>query len=259
MEVNEEIFNMPKIIIVNVGVNASHGTLMSPIFTDNTFKFIPIPEDKYPTHDLPTYKEIFPQYLRYIPQNFHNFRVHNDPEFSTYTYGDYPDRPRVANLKHILKGDWLFFLARLVRWQDGRFTNDAGFYLIGYFEIKYVLKGADVENILRNSSVSPQSYLPLDDIKNNAHIIRTVRGNIPQDSFWIFKGNGKSRLFKYAVPFVREFTDKVMRDRNGNPWFWDKQKSPLQVIGSYTRSARIIQREDLVRCFWEWIDSHANS
>ena len=45
--------------MVNVGVNASHGALRSPIFTDGTFEFLPIPEDRRlwsPT--LPAYPKL---------------------------------------------------------------------------------------------------------------------------------------------------------------------------------------------------------
>jgi hypothetical protein len=249
---------MPKIFIVNVGVNASHGNLKSPIFPDNTFRLIPIPEKtEYKKQNLSTYKEIFqPDTLIYIPEKCHNLKVHNDPEFSTFTYGDYPGKPRAANLKNIERGDWLFFLARLECWQDGKFTNEAKFYFIGYFEIEHVLKNYDIGAYwgLHLDLDSPQNNLPFDGIKNNAHILRLTRGKIPLDCFWIFKGNRNSQLFEHAVLFDREFADRVMRDKNGNRWLWDNQKSDLQVIGSYTRTASKIKDEAALEIFKKLVD-----
>ena len=127
---------MSKIFIVNVGVNTSHGNLKSPIFDDKTFIYVPIPEmSEYQENDrLLSYFDIFTtKELQFIPKKYHQTKVHYDPEFITYTYGDYPAfKPRVANLKYAHEGDYIFFLARLVEWSDGSFTDKAGFYLIGY-------------------------------------------------------------------------------------------------------------------------------
>lgn len=247
------IFNTPKIFVVNVGVNASHGTLRSPIFDDLTFKFIPIPE-RYKNYNLPTYKEICPQdTLKYIPEKYHKWKVHNDPEFSTFTYGDYlikrdeHPNPRVANLKYARRGDWIFFFARLIKWLDGEFINDAGFYFIGYFEIEKILK--DVTEL-------PNNHL-LNEIKDNAHIIRTTRGGIQPDGYWLFKGNENSKPFKRAVPFNRDFVQYIgMRDANGDAWDWS-WGTELQIIGSYTRSCRMIENLDKINLFWHWVNNHA--
>ena len=48
-----------RIFLVNVGVNASHGALRSHIFSDGTFEFLPIPEERRlwsPT--LPAYPKL---------------------------------------------------------------------------------------------------------------------------------------------------------------------------------------------------------
>jgi hypothetical protein len=102
---------MSRIFIINVGVNTRHGALKSPLFEDGSFEFIPIPEDKECKYCelLPRYCELKPysnhNLLEIIPKKYHNLRVHNDPEFDTFTYGDYPIHfPRAANLKKIKKG-----------------------------------------------------------------------------------------------------------------------------------------------------------
>ena len=138
---------MRRIFIINVGVNASHGSLRSPIFSDGTFEFLPIPESRDSKRGcpectlLPRYLDLFREKLLYLPRKSYNLRVHNDPEFETFTYGDYPTRfPRASNLRYIVKGDYLFFLARMVEWKNGSFSGTAGFYLVGFFDIEDVVK-----------------------------------------------------------------------------------------------------------------------
>ncbi len=61
---------------------------------------------------------------------------------------------------------------------------------------------------------------------------------------WLFAGSQDgSRRFNKAVPLNREICDCALRDANGEPWRWGatksgRERSPLAVIGSYTRTAR---------------------
>jgi hypothetical protein len=86
---------------------------------------------------------------QYIPKGYLERRLHDDPEFDTFTVryvhvfrlcGMFQEycigHPRAANLKKL---DHLFFLARLVRWGRGGFSKEMGFYLIGFFEIELIL------------------------------------------------------------------------------------------------------------------------
>ena len=232
-----------KIYIINVGVNASHRSLRSPIFSDGTFIFIPIPETREPECPfLPLYREIVD--LKYIPQKFYECRVHNDPEFISFTYGDFPEtHPRSANLKYLSKGDYLFFLARLVSYDKGKFLDKSGFYLIGFFEIEKILR-----NITRKPS---EKYLRL--FGRNAHIKRGLWKPTAYAGSWVFKGSKNSRLFKYAVPFTRELAEKIISDSKGANWEWPKNRTDLQVIGSYFRSCRRIEKRETIRLLWEWV------
>jgi hypothetical protein len=248
---------MKRIFIINVGVNASHGKLQSPIFDDDTFEFVPIPEKTKSKHYhnyvscplLPRYKDLLSftgnSLLTYIPKSCWNWRVHNDPEFNTFTYGDYPTlSPRAANLKKIGIKDYLFFLARLTRWKNGSFTKEAGFYLIGFFEIEDMLK----EVTKRPSNATLKKF------NNNPHVRRGLSNPKFWDRFWVFKGSHNSTRFKYAIPFDKNFADKVMKDSKGRKWIWKNNKTELQTIGSYTRSCRVIEREEEVTDFLRFVD-----
>jgi len=229
-------FQVPKgrIFIVNVGVNASHYPLQSPIFADGSFEFVPIPEyRRFEGPDIQIYRNLRSYYwpekdlLRYIPERFHNTQVHDDPEFDTPTYGDSMSR-RAANLREVRPGDFLFFLARLVRYEGNRFSGQAGFFFIGFIE---------VEEILANVSRKPppeviEAWCP------NAHIRRGLADSSAHDGFYIFKGTKRSTRFWRAVRLDRKLADRCLRTAAGKPWHWDPNKSELQVIGSYTRAVR---------------------
>jgi len=243
---------LTRIFLVNVGVNASHGNLRSPIFRDYAFEFIPIPEGgrrvscpECPT--LPRYKDLTTDngidILQIIPESYGGLRVHNDPEFSSYTYGDYPClSPRAANLKKAEKGDFLFFLARLVSHNNGSFGK-GGFYLIGYFEI---------EDILKDVKSKPTETI-LEAFGRNAHILRGLYSQKYWDGFWVFKGSKRSRRFRHAVPFDKEFCHSVLLDATGRRLVWPSHRGELQIIGSYTRACRMICENDLIDIFWRKI------
>lgn len=244
---------MGKIFIINVGVNASHGKLQSPLFEDGSFEFIPIPETTKQTHSCPDCP-LLPRYcdlkafgerdlLDLIPQKYHMLRVHNDPEFNTFTYGDYPTlSPRAANLKKIKIGDFLFFLARLVLWKNGEFTNKAGFYLIGFFEI---------EDILKNVTERP-SDPQLKIFGGNVHVRRGIFDPRYWDGFWVFKGSKESKLFERAIPFTKEIAEAVLTNSRRGKLIFPSNRTELQVIGSYTRTSHIIKVEK-EPAFWEYI------
>jgi hypothetical protein len=252
-----------KLCIINVGVNASHNNLMSPIFNDGTFEFVPIPccsPTECPTElgkcsDCIEQYSIFPKYKNlnsydkkfseFIPSQLLEMRTHNDPEFDTFTYGDFPSRsPRASNLMKLVLGDRLFFLARLVNWRNGNFTLQAGFYLIGFLEIEYIFKEDELTEMVEKRRFDEQ----FKKVELNGHMLMARK--FPQfwlddvmgwKGSWVFLGSKNSRRFKYAVPFNRAMADEIMLDAQGRKWTWTENQTELQRIGSYTRSCRIIE------------------
>ena len=252
---------MPRrIFLANVGSNASH-RFCSPVFSDGTFEFIPIPEDQaLPEEHAITFKNLrsfYNQTLRltnYIPQRFWDWTAHNDPEFRTFTYGDNCEiNSRASSLKSISKGDFLFFIARLQRWENNIPTNEFGFYLIGFLEIEEVLKEV-IEH--------PDNAI-LQRFKENAHIRRGLGYPNLWDRFWIFRGSKKSRRFYTALKVDRLMAQNVFRSADGTPWRWGHGRTDLQVIGSYTRSCRCVidpeKSKDALRAsiFWSYINKHS--
>jgi len=238
---------MTKICIINVGANSSHRTLRSALFPDGAFEFIPIPDPclngtelgvKYSQlrsfNDVPLSKIVSQEYFEQC--------THNDPEFDTFTYGDYPTcHARAANLKRLKKGDYLFFFARLVPWQ-GKFCGNARFALIGFLEI---------EKIHRDITRKPVATT-FHEIRNNAHVIRGETNSFFYDGFWVFKGSDKSMRFNRAVTFDRNFiTECGIKNTKGQEIEWHRFRSELATIGSYFRSSRLLDKSEQIDAFWD--------
>ena len=266
-----------KISIINVGVNRSHGTLKSPVFENDTFEFVPIPYCSpsdcpvEPGNCMECFEEytVFPRYSDLLSPNGSEFsefippyrlktRTHNDPEFVTFTYGDFPSNPRASNLKKLDLGDRLFFLARLVKWNGSRFTDEAGFYLIGFLDIDYIYDEYELYDMVKSRRFDEK----FERIKNSAHMLMAQK--YPEfwlhevqgwKGSWVFLGSDRSRRFPYAVPFDRELASKVMRDASGREWTWPENQTELQRIGSYTRSCRIIDDKSRIDNLYKAIET----
>ena len=66
-------------------------------------------------------------------------KYHEDPEFKTFTFSDYPQKPRASALRKLASGDYLFFHASLFKKNDNSYLR----YIIGYFLIKEVLNSSN--------------------------------------------------------------------------------------------------------------------
>jgi hypothetical protein len=139
-----------QVALLRVGIDSSPktGGIHGPLFKDDTFEFIPIMDDK--GVDERTYANTDGQrnpnrrLIEYFPQNLQDRmrgqRMHVDPEFKTFTYGD-PTRPK-RRLRDLKQGDMLVFYCSLKRWPHGA---EHALYLIGYFEVEVAGFAADLE------------------------------------------------------------------------------------------------------------------
>lgn len=120
---------MVKAGIINVASNSSHDTLggRGPIFGDGSFLFVPILES-YPTEASWSYGDLglldfLPDWMDEKGNPIEDIYSHYDPEFETFTFGDYPkssDGGRLnRKLQTLEKGDYLFFFASLDFVEDG--------------------------------------------------------------------------------------------------------------------------------------------
>jgi len=227
---------MVKVYIANVGVNRSDEKrgMMSPLFNDGTFEFVPIKEAKKSiTDDMPTYSSLKSfnsdnLLATYLPEKIHEYHAHNDPEFITFTYGDVTTNPRSYNLQKIEKGDYLFFLVRLTPYINNQFVRkEGGFYIIGYLVVEGVYS---TEEELKENK---------EKIKRNNHFIKYQHNKDDLGSFLVIKGDmQKSKRFIKPIKVDRIFCDRFLLDSKGQPFNWDEKKTENQIIGSYTRTIR---------------------
>ncbi len=184
----------------------------------------------------------------FIPAKFFSELMHNDPEFVTHTYGDLPEyEGRSRNLQKFNEGDTLYYLARLVEWNNGNWRKP-GFFLVGKLVYDRVVKKSELENdptLIRT-------------VQNNAHVKRwLIEPKTEPKNFWVLVGSDQSKRFIHAVPFDKNIIQKVLLRSDGTPIKWEQGKSELRTIGENTRTCRIIDDparikilEEHVREFW---------
>lgn len=223
-----------RIFLINVGANTNHPQ-QSPLFKDGSFEFVPIPassDDGYTFADLRQFNAPDSPVINHfrainIPRDT---KIHNDPEFATFTFGDSPIvKP---GLKSMTKGDFLFFLVRLVPYRNQQYYNNEGiFALIGFLEIEEIIP------LPFDATIDPLLTSPA--FNRNAHVMRWLNDHVSyDDGYVVYKGSTNSRRFGKAVKFDREFVEDIpLLTAAGAPWNWGKD-TELSVINWHTRSAR---------------------
>lgn len=196
------------ILLLRVGVDSNTGKAHGPLYEDNTFDYIPIPESSQTAEDR-TYDTI-PSVVggtldKHVP-HLSNENPHFDPEFETYTYGD-PSPNKRSQLTRLNSGDLLIFYSSLTP-QD----VDVGsrLYAIGYFTVEQVF---DLENMTPSERAEVFEKVP-----NNAHVKRsglTTESPHRDDFPAIVKGQpDESHLFDKPRPLGDS-------DRSVLPWVAD--------------------------------------
>jgi hypothetical protein len=193
--------------LANVGVNAAHRA-RSPLYADGSFVIYPIPEQQ--PWALP---------MRRLPPVWGDLAVHLDPDLDgdPPTYGDNcRTAGRAFSLRRAGPGDVIFYVARLHPCTG----EPPGFFLVGSLSV------VEVKPDLTEDP-GPGWW------DGNAHV-RRARAGGGWNSFWVFRGDGRSGFFDRAIPFRRQEADLVF----GRAWHWRDDRSELQTIGSYTRAVR---------------------
>lgn len=213
-----------KAILLRVGIDKTYGAL-SPIWGDYTFKYIPIyykdikAKEKKETR---TYKDLGLEY--YLPEKIRKKKIHLDPEFKTYTYGE-PGRVKRASLLNLNKGDLLVFYL-------GGKTDvepiEIGCYIFAYFVVKNVYNWNEMTEKERRDAEKV--------CRENAHI----RSSKSKDNLVIIKGSSDSKLLKKCIPISIENT------KSKNPPYIasEEMKNFIGIRESIVRAVPIIISED---------------
>jgi hypothetical protein len=217
------------VVLLRVGIDKGSGGILGPLFSDGRFEFIPIDEERWP--ESRTYGntpartggcliDYFPPARRAAMKDV---RLHFDPEFGTFTYGD-PTQPK-RGLHRLQPGDILVLYAGLQGWNC---DVPPALYIVGFFEVEHagfyplLVEGLGKREIHRL-------------FRNNPH----VRYGDPKhhDLLVLVKGGGKSRLLRKAVRISALQRDI---DRGGHPVFV-LDRGMKKHFGSFT-SLNAIQR-----------------
>ncbi|WXG39466.1 MAG: hypothetical protein WED07_01305 [Candidatus Freyarchaeum deiterrae] len=185
-------------LLIRVGIDTQTGGCVAPLFSDGTFEYIPIPHspEHCPTSEKQTYTDIMGRSSRYLaeftPPKYRNHHPHNDPEFTTFTYGD-PAKEKAQKMSQLEKGDLLIFYAglrKMAETEKGKIRT----YFIAYFTVEKVYDFRGKTKTVKESYFS--------DVPNNAHS-KLDRGCDEHNSLVIVKGKEntkESKLLSKALP-----------------------------------------------------------
>lgn len=223
-------------LLLRVGTDSGTGGGLGPIYPDGTFDYVPIPES-HDTAETRSYLDLDDSrgnpLADHVGEEHRADKVHWDPEFETYTYGD-PTHKR-SQLAELEEDDLLIFYAGL-KPSDG--TDHPRLYVIGYFTVAAVHDLAEMSEVERADL--------LDRLDNNAHAKRSglsAEAKHPeQDAFpVIVEGKpAESRLLDQARPL----SDSYVSETNPQYYMLD---SVAEVTG-YSAD------KDLTRASGRWLD-----
>jgi len=211
-----------KALLLRVGIDKGTDGALGPIFHDGSFEFIPISEGDSKSKEDRAYKNTVGRggtpLSIYLPKRIEDRRMHFDPEFATFTYGD-PTSKRAYLLK-LEKGDMLVFYAGLSPYQTNKYKT--ALYLIGYFAVDKII---DFNKLSKEEINECYNLYPA-----NAHLKRSydTRGLV------IIVGNkNQSKLLNKAILVSELKSDKRGRQYQGVSKDMEKL---LGIAGSIQRS-----------------------
>lgn len=175
-------------MLLRVGIDKGTDGCLAPIFKDSSFEYVPLSETDTKSTENRTYKDISGKNGKplafYLPDKVKGRKMHFDPEFDTFTYGDLGSKRNY--LLKLEKGDLLVFYAGLTPFNHEEL--DEALYIIGYFTVENVIDF----NKLTKKEIQESRKLYF----NNAHIKRSF----DFDNLVIVTGNrDKSKLLDKAI------------------------------------------------------------
>lgn len=155
---------------------------------------------------------------------------HEDPEFVSFTYGDYAWKPAKANLARIGPGDWIFFHETLA---------------VGGKKLRFVIAAFAVVERVSYGELAASGRLADPRYERNAHVRRNRLIPESDTRFSIWRGGPGSRLLATPLLMDRAFIEQLgLPAQNGGPWDWAQRArngrafTELQLIGFHTRATR---------------------
>ncbi|HML05739.1 MAG TPA: hypothetical protein VK426_08205 [Methanobacterium sp.] len=221
-----------KAILLRVGIDKGTDGCLAPIFKDLTFEYIPLSETDTGTKEKKNYNDVIGRngksLASYLPEKVKTRKMHFDPEFETFTYGDKGSKAKW--LKKLNSHDLLVFYAGLTPYDNN--INPEALYIIGYFTVKEVID-FDLLSVNEKDNYCIKYF-------NNAHIKR----HNDLDGLVIVKGfNNRSKLLNKAILISETRLNKINRKYHAvSP----EMENLIGIKGSIQRSIppRIIENDE---------------
>ena len=183
-----------EILLLRVGLDSGSGRGHAPLFADDSFEYVPIPESSETT-EARTYDDLPARTGGHLSKHAPHLaeRVpHFDPEFESFTYGD-PGRNKRSQLSRLTTDDLLIFYSSL---EPADVDAGPRLCVIGYFVVDTVY---DLE------AMSPaERDAAFKRVENNAHVKRTgLTRETPHREYYpvVVKGDPeRSRLLDRPIP-----------------------------------------------------------
>jgi hypothetical protein len=219
-------------MLLRVGIDKSSDGVLSPIHPDGSFEYIPLSEKDDKSKETRTYHDLRGNdgklLSSYLPQKVASRRVHLDPEFTTFTYGD--EGKKANYLRKLKPGDLLVFYAGLTP-SDGKYPE--ALYIIGYFTITEII------DIAKNRLSADRIFK---EYRNNSHPKRfDVSGMV-----LVVGDTDKSELLEKAILISEKKLNKIGRTYHAvSP----QMEELLGIKGSIQRSIppRFINEENKLK------------
>jgi hypothetical protein len=172
--------------------------------------------------------------IRWIPEEprYRALAVprHEDPEFTSFTYGDYIWKPAKANLAKMNVGDWIFFNETLI---------------VAGTKLRFVIAAFAIAERIAYPELVSAGLLDDPRYARNAHVRRNRLIPESDTRFSIWRGGPGSRLLATPLLMDRTFIEELaLPSQHGGPWDWaqrdrhDRAFTELQLIGFHTRATR---------------------
>jgi len=209
-------------MLLRVGIDKSSDGVLAPIFPDGSFEYIPLSETDPKSGEKRTYNNLNgrngKQLSSYLPKEVVGRKIHLDPEFTTFTYGDV-GRKAVYLLK-LEPGDILVFYAGLTPHNGSE--HPEALYIIGYFAVKDVL---DFKNYSINEIRKIQRRYP-----NNSH---PKRDSGLGEMVLVVGDPEKSKLLEKGILISEKRLNKIGRNYHAVS---SQMRELLGIQGSIQRS-----------------------
>lgn len=182
-------------VLIHVGQTPKVCGGRCPIYSDGTFKFVPIAVTHPRPNPDPTFEDL--GLAEFVPHTLRNYPAFRSPEFETLTYA-HLTRGGEGHVYEKLRdeGGFLLFFSTLYYWEKKPpllkyISLDHGAYVIGYFQ---------VEGVYRDKEVASDPKLQT-RFEANGQFGRKKETRERKEPDWWISGS-KGRLFPKAVPLT---------------------------------------------------------